>query len=101
MVKCYNDFLKLIDGELLNDYHVVLQECSIIKSRWTKEDYINYLGELEQQNLETGVIISYKSFVDAGNRVNMIEIFIHFPEEKGVPEKNYTLFWTVYYNDKN
>ena len=100
MVKCYNDFLQLIDGEQLNNYHLVLQESDIIKSRWTKEDYINYLGELELHKFETGVTISYQSSVDAGNRICSIDILIHFPEENGVPERNYTMLWTVFYNNK-
>ena len=97
MVKCYNDFLQLIDGEQFNDYHVVLKNSSIIKEGWSKKEYLDYLNYLERHKSETKVAISYKSCVDAGNRVNMIDIFIHFPEEKGVPEKDYTMFWTVHY----
>lgn len=100
MVKCYSDFLQLINDEQFNDYHVVLQKSNIIKERWSKGDYISYLYGLEQHKSETGVTISYQSSVDASNRVSRIDIFIHFPEEKGVPERDYTMFWTVFYNNK-
>lgn len=98
MVKCYNDFLQLVNDEQFNDYHVVLKASNIIKDRWSREDYISYLGGLELHKSETGATISYQSYDDDRNRVCRIDIFIHFPEEKGVPERDYTMFWLVLYN---
>lgn len=99
MVKCYSDFIQLINDEQFNDYHVVLRESSIIKEGWSRGNYINYLCGLELHKSETGITISYQSSVDASNRVSRIDVFIHFPEEKGVSERDYTMFWVVRYNN--
>ena len=94
MKKTYSDFIQLIADGQYNDYQVCFESSSINKDIWTASDYLDYLCNLEHYKHETGISIQYDFFC-VDDKVMCVDTFIHYPEEKDLPQRNHVIHWKV------
>jgi len=97
MKKTYNDFLQLIDEGQYNGYRVCFERSSIEKEMWTASDYLSYLDNLERHKHGTGITISYDFLSVTNNRVLSVDVYIHYPADNDISERNHTMHWIVQY----
>lgn len=94
MIKTYNDFLQLIDEGPIKGYRVCFESSSIEMERWTAANYLEYIDNLERHKHETGISLQYEILGD-NDKPFSVDVFIHYPEEKDIPERNHVMHWIV------
>ena len=62
--------------------------------RWAAINYLEYLDNLERHKHETGISLQYEFLGDNGQSFG-VDVFIHYPEDKDIPERNHVMHWIV------
>lgn len=60
----------------------------------TAINYLEYLDNLERNKYETRISLQYGFLGDEKQSLG-VDVFIHNPEEKDIPERNHVMHWIV------